>query len=580
MLMERRFSALAIALALSACASPKVQDAALAPVSVSVIAFNDFHGNLQPVEQPAPVGQTADASVAPTLGGAAYLASAVTTLKSRNPNHVVVSAGDLIGASPIESAVFLDEPTIAAMNRIGVDFNAVGNHEFDKGRAELLRMQNGGCAAHTSRKPCAIEPFHGADFRFLAANVVTESGNTLFPSFGIKTFGAGARQVKVGFIGMTLEGTPALVAPAGVAGLDFRDEADTANALVARLRSDGADAIVLLIHEGVRPIPEYQAPGCDGLSGDLFPILSRLDPSIDVVVSGHTHFAYICDYGTIDPARPFLLTSAGKYGAMVTDIELRIDPAHRRRVAKRAENIHIRSASAAGAPGQGEFQPDPQVAALVARYVEAAAPVANRVVGRLSAPALRERVRSGETVLGDLIADAQLAATRAPEAGGAQIAFMNKGGLRTDLVPAADGSITYGQLFAAQPFGNGLVVKSLTGRQIRAVLEQQFDSGTNSIEAPDVLSVSDGFHYGYDRTRPAGRRVVQPTLNGVPLQDEVLYRVTVSNFLASGGDGFTIFGEGVQPFEGGIDVDALERYIAAQSTLALPAADRVVDQTP
>ncbi|MDQ3139305.1 MAG: metallophosphoesterase, partial [Pseudomonadota bacterium] len=304
-----------------------------APVEIKIVAFNDFHGNLEPPRQSVETSAVEGVSARVPAGGAAYLASAIDSLRAANPNHIVVSAGDMIGATPLVSALFLDEPTIHAMNRIGVDLNAAGNHEFDKGRAELLRMQNGGCAQHGLRKPCQLEPFPGARFGLLAANTVTEDGTTLFPPYAIRSFGSGASKVRVGFIGLTLEATPALVTPAGIAGLSFRDEADTVNALIPRLRAEGVDAIILLIHEGATTTGRYNDKQCAGLAGDLPPILDRLDPAIDIVVSGHTHRAYVCDYGRINPARPFLLTSAGSAGTMLSDITLTIDPRTRAVVA-------------------------------------------------------------------------------------------------------------------------------------------------------------------------------------------------------------------------------------------------------
>ncbi|HYD36925.1 MAG TPA: bifunctional metallophosphatase/5'-nucleotidase, partial [Allosphingosinicella sp.] len=543
-------------------------------------AINDFHGNLEPPKQGVDAPRREEGSVRVPAGGAAWLASAIAKLREANPNNVVVSAGDMIGASPLVSAVFLDEPTIHAMNLIGVDFNAVGNHEFDKGREELLRMQKGGCEKHTAREPCAVEPFPGARFSFLAANVLTESGSTLFPGHGIRSFGSGRGRVEVGFIGLTLKETPTLVTPAGVAGLAFADEADTINALVPKLRAEGADAIVVLIHQGLSTKVGYNDKGCEGVDGDLLPILARLDPAVDVVVSGHTHNAYVCDYGRIDPTRPILVTSAGRYGTLVTDIVLTIDPAAGRVTSKRADNLIVQSEGYGNVAPTDRFPryaPDPAVAALVRRYADRAGPLANRVVGRLTAPATRALSPSREMVLGDIIADAHLAATRPS---GAQIAFTNGFGVRADLQPAADGSVTFGQLFAIQPFGNTLAVKSLTGRQLRALLEQQFDSGSNTLTSPNMLLPSANLRYAYDLSRPAGQRILDLEIDGTPVRDETVYRVAMNSFLATGGDNFTVFREGTDPAGGPLDLDALESYIAASSPLTPPAAERIRDVTP
>jgi 5'-nucleotidase len=575
-------AAAALLVALSGCAGPAAQRSVAEPVRVKIIAFNDFHGNLEPPKRSVEAAE----GIRVPAGGAAYLASAIESLRAQNPNHAVVSAGDMISASPLTSSLFLDEPTILAMNLIRLDFNAVGNHEFDRGRAELLRMQNGGCEKHTVFEPCRMDPnFPGARFGFLAANTITETGKPLLPPYAIRSFGEGAQAVRVAFIGLTLKRTATLVTPAGIAGLSFADEADTVNALVPRLKREGADAIILLIHQGGETSGGHNDKSCPDLKGEIVPVLERLDPAVDVVVSGHTHRAYVCDYGRINPARPFLLTSAGTQGILLTDIDLGIDPRTRKVVSKTADNVIVQS-EAFSYEGNvistsdwfTRFRPDPAVAALIARYAAAAAPLISRVVGRLTAPAERIPGNAEEHALGDLIADAQLAATRGP--GGARIAFMNPGGVRDDLVPAQDGSITYGQIYAVQPFGNTLVTKSFTGAQIRAALEQQFDSGGNTVAKPNLLLPSANFRYGYDRSRLAGQRILNPTVDGEPLRDEALYRVTISNFLAGGGDNFTVFTEGTDAVQGPLDVLALEAYLAASSPLTPPKPDRIRVLTP
>jgi len=592
--MRYLIPALLASAALAGCAAPGAREsgptaaANAAPVSVGIIAFNDFHGNIEPPRQAVPAPGAGGERVRVPAGGVAYLGSAIARLRAANPNNVVVAAGDMIGASPLSSAIFLDEPTILAMNLIGVDLNAVGNHEFDRGRAELLRMQKGGCAKNTLREPCQLDPdFPGARFKFLAANVVTESGETLFPGYSIRSFGKGRGEVKIGFIGMTLKEAATMVTPAGVAGLSFRDEAETVNALIPRLKAEGADAIVVLIHQGVSIKVPYDDKSCEGIDGDLLPILARLDPAVDLVVSGHTHNAYICDYGRIDASRPFLVTSAGRYGTMLTDIRLTIDPVAGRVVSKIADPVIVQSESYVGASGPVEptdlyprFEREPKVAALVDRYVAASAPLASRMVGRLTGNALRAKNESGEQVLGDLVADAHLAATRADGAGGARIAFTNGSGVRADIVPGADGAVTFGQIFAAQPFGNNLVVKSFTGRQIKALLEQQFASGTNTVTDPNMLMPSAGFRYSYDLRRPAGQRILEATLDGAPIEDGKTYRVAMNSFLASGGDNFTIFREGTDQIGGLQDIDALEAYLASVGQLVPPVADRIRNLDP
>ena len=543
------------------------------PVAVKIIAFNDFHGQLEPgnlsVEAPLPNGERVQIPV----GGAAYLASAVRDLKSRNPNTVVVSAGDLISASPLVSSLFLDEPTVSAMNLIELDINAVGNHEFDRGPDELLRMQNGGCSKHTDRTPCRVEPFKGADFQFLAANVITRDGNTLFPPYSIKRFGTGEDEVRIGFIGMTLESTSSLVIPTSVASLTFRSEVETANALVPKLKAEGVDTIVLVIHEGARVPQGLNQEGCGAISGTILPIAEKLDPAIEIVVSGHTHNAYVCELPRGD-APPLLLTSAGKSGTLLTDIDIEIDPASGRIMSKRALNLPVQS-KPFEAKGRTvglnaafpHFAAEPRVESLVARYAEAAKQEAERVVGRLTAPITEEESAAGEQALGNLIADGQLYAVK----GAAEISFTSGSGIRADLVPAADGTIRFGDLYAAQPFGNELVIKTMTGAQIRRLLEQQFTLPAGV----KILSPSEGFQFAYDASRPAGAKIIEASLNGEPLQDERRYRVVTNSFLAAGGAAFTLFTEGPAAVTAMPDIDATEAYLAARSPVSPPAMGRV-----
>src|SRR5690348_4571746 len=425
--MIRHVAAAFSALFLSACAAqvpPQVAQPTNAPIEVQILAINDFHGNIETPPDPVSITQTDGSVMKARLGGAAQLAGALEQARQGHANTITVAAGDLIGASPLASAYFLDEPTIDAMNLLGLSLASVGNHEFDKGSGELLRMQNGGCGKNTNRLPCRLEPFAGARFQYLAANVVRSDGSSLFPATAIRQVGP----IRIGFIGETLQGTGTIVSPAGVAGLHFADEAATANALVPRLKAAGADAIVLLIHQGGRVPENYEEQGCNGLTGDILPILDRLDPAITTVISGHTHQAYACTLQRGGGAR--LLTSAGKYGFLYTDVRMSFDPATHRLLGERAIN----------APVTGAAGVDPQVAALVDRYVTAVKPAAERVVGHLAGPALKT-LEDGESPVADLIADAQLAATRATERGRADISFINTGGARTDLVPRSDGSV-------------------------------------------------------------------------------------------------------------------------------------------
>ena len=570
---------LAIAL-LTSCSS--VPPEPTAPITVGIVAINDFHGNLEPPKQSALVQDAAGEVVSLPAGGAAYLASAMDSVRAKYPNHLSVAAGDLIGGTPITSALFADEPAIGALNLAGLDFAAVGNHEFDGGIAELRRKQTGGCEKFTPREPCQVERFAGAKFSYLAANVFTPDGKTLFPGTALRSFGSGRRKVTIGLIGMTLEGTGALIPPDVASAVRFADEADTANSLVASLKQQGADAVVLLIHEGGRTTGKPNPNGCDGLNSDIRPILDRLDTRIDVVVSGHTHWNYVCDYAKYNPEKPFLLTSAGVWGGFVTDIAIEIDPLSRKVVAKRATNIAVQSVAYSSPtrtialdPRWPIFQPRADVQAYVAKYVAAAKAYASRKVGWLAAPANRSEGDAQNTggPLGNLIADAQLAATRKS---GAQIALMNPFGIRRSLQPGADGSLTFGDIYAVQPFNNDLFTLTYTGAELKAILEQGFDS--NGPE--QILTPSAGFTYSYDRSRPIGSRIVGMALDGKPIDPEGRYRVTVSNFLANGGDSFTTFTKGRDRTVGPSDIAALEAWLQQTPPRRAPAEPRHNDMQP
>jgi 5'-nucleotidase len=532
------------------------------PIRVQVLGLNDFHGNLEPPAGSSGRIEGIDA------GGAAYLASHVAALEATNPdNTVVVSAGDLIGASPLLSALFHDEPTIEAMNEIGLDINAVGNHEFDEGTAELLRMQEGGC--HPVDGCLDGDDFAGADFDFLAANVVSEStGRTLFPPYTIEQFDYGA---KVAFIGMTLEGTPTIVTPEGVAGFDFRDEAITANRLVRRLRADGIDNVVILLHEGgVTTGGGYN--GCQGISGPIVDIVNRLDSGVDAVVSGHTHQAYNCVIDGIP------VTSAASFGRLVTDMDLTLDRRSKDITSISVNNQIVTRTVAPASP----------ILDLIARYQAISDPLANRLVGTITADITRTPNAAGESALGDVIADSQLAATQPAELGGAQVAFMNPGGIRSDLLYASspagegDGNVTYEEIFTVQPFGNSLVTLTLTGAQIEAVLEQQF-CGINA-GAPRVLQPSAGFSYSYaaaaigsaDCTTADAVDPATIAIGGAPVTPDGTYRVTVNSFLATGGDGFAALNEGTDRLGGAVDLDAVEDWFTANpGGLAPGPQDRI-----
>ena len=549
-------------------------------INVSILAFNDLHGHLEPPS--LSVRERIDGNLTEVpAGGVAYLAAAIQHYKKLNPFNAVVSAGDMIGATPLISALFLDEPTIEAVNAMGIDFNAVGNHEFDKGTPELMRMRQGGCEKFTRLEPCQVNrQFPGANFEFLAANVKKSDHETLFPAYGIKTFKQGNQVIKVGFVGMTLKNTPNLVTPEGVKGLKFEDEAATANALVPLLKAQGVSALVLVVHEGGVIQGGPNDASCPGLSGDIVPILNKLDTSFDVVVSGHTHRAYACDYKRINPNKPFLLTSAGQYGTFLTHIQLSIDPVSKTVQNKTASNVIVQSEAFVNASGIQVkpssalpfFGKQMDVEKIVNDYRKASEVQVLKEVGRLSTSITRNSSPSGESALGNLIADAQWSSTAPAERGRSDFALMNPGGVRADiLIQQGGGTVNFGQLFKVQPFGNTLVVKRMTGQQVKDLLEHQFEN----LDRPKVLFPSEGLKYEVDRRQPKGQRVQNIQIGQKPVDLARAYNVTMNSFLASGGDGFWHFNQAPTLSGGELDVDALSDYVQKRPGLKPAPTDRI-----
>jgi 5'-nucleotidase len=540
--------ALLAGLALAPC-----QAQTASPVDLRILAINDFHGYLRPPPGGIRISDPEDKAkkIVVPAGGAEHMATLVRQLREGHKNTIFVAAGDLIGASPFLSAMFHDEPTIESLSMMGLEVASVGNHEFDEGMDELRRMQNGGC--HPVDKCQGPHPFPGAKFHYLAASTFEKAtGKTVFPPYEIRQF----EGIPVAFIGLTLKGTPNIISPASAAGLEFRDEAETVNALIPELKARGVEAIVVLIHEGGVPTGDYNE--CPGISGPIVDIVKKFDRAVDVVISGHTHQAYVCD---IDGR---LVTSGDKYGTLVTAIDLKLDPKTRDVISAKAENTIVRSQTLAK---------DASQTALIEAYDRLAAPIANRPAGSVTETLSRVPNAAGESALGDVIADAQLAATSSPEKGGAVIAFTNPGGVRTDIARREDGAVTYADLFSSQPFRNQLITLTLTGKQIKDTLEQQWLDP----KRPRILQVSKGFAYVWDASKGDGERIIaeRMTLNGVPIDPAATYRVTVNNFLSLGGDGFTILKEGQAPLTGPYDVDALQAYFQANSPVGSAPGNRI-----
>ncbi|MFJ1800006.1 bifunctional metallophosphatase/5'-nucleotidase [Streptomyces sp. NPDC088180] len=550
-------------------------------VDVQLLSFNDLHGNLEP-----PAGSAGNVSEtqpdgtvkAIPAGGVEYLATSLRTARKGNPYSVTAAGGDMVGASPLLSGLFHDEPTIEALNGLGLDVSAVGNHEFDEGAAELARLQNGGChpveGCYEKGKK-----FKGADFPYLAANVTKEkTGRPLLKPYTVwKKNG-----VKIGFIGVTLEGTPDIVTANGVKGLKFHDEVETINKYARELDRKGVKSIVALIHEGGAPAStsynyDCDSPGAgDGISGPIVDIAKGITPKVDALVTGHTHQAYVCTVP--DPAgKPRMVTSASSFGKLYTDTTLTYD-----RRTKDIVRTSVKSANHIVTRHPDRSAKD--MTDLITRWNTLAAPIAGKPQGWISADINGRGSTAPEKPLGNVIADAQLEGLAPADKGGAEVAFMNPGGIRADLVHKAsggegDGVVTYGEAFTVQPFTNMMNVVDLTGAQLVTALQQQV-SGANEA-SPKILQVSRGLTYTLDLTKTGAARVVTDTikLNGAAIDPAKSYRVAMNEFLAGGGDGFAALGQGTNKLVGASDLDLFNAYLAAHSTatapLAPPATDRI-----
>ncbi|WP_330331700.1 5'-nucleotidase C-terminal domain-containing protein [Streptomyces sp. NBC_00536] len=552
-------------------------------VDVQMLSFNDFHGTLEP-----PQGSSgnvserqADGSTkAIPAGGVEYLATSLREARKGHEYSVTAAAGDMIGASPLLSGLFHDEPTIEAMNKLGLDVTSVGNHEFDEGKTELRRMAYGGCHPVDGCYEQGKE-FTGAEFKYLAANVTDEKTKRPLMS---PTFIWKKGDVKIGFIGVTLEGTPDVVTADGVKGLKFGDEVETINKYADELNKQGVKSIVALIHEGGLPASgaynyDCNTPGAGaGISGAIVDIAKNVDPKVDALVTGHTHQAYACNIP--DPAgNPRMVTSAASYGRVFTDTTLTYD--------RQTKDI-VRTPLLAPKPVNKIVSRDQAKAAdmseLIQRWNTLAAPIAGRPQGFISADIAGRGSEKFEKPLGDVIADAQLEALAPADKGGAQLAIMNPGGIRADLAYKAsgaegDGVVTYGESYTVQPFTNMMNVVDLTGAQLITALQQQVSGPVNGPN-PKILQISKGLTYTLDTTKTGADRIVVDSvkLNGAAIDPAKTYRVAMNEFLAGGGDGFTVLKEHKNKLVGASDLDCFNAYLANHSSATAPLAPPVADR--
>ncbi len=535
-------------------------------LDIQLLSFNDFHGNLEPPQGSSgriQIGGDAKNPVNVDAGGVEYLATHLAEARRGHPNTLTVAAGDIVGASPLLSAAFHDEPTILAMNKLGLQVTSVGNHEFDEGYKEIQRLQYGGCIddgdGANNQNSCPTGSFPGASFDILAANVVEKSsGRTILPAYTIKNVNG----AKIAFIGMTLKDTPNIVTASGVAGLTFTDEVETANRLVPVLKKNNVNAIIVLIHQGGMPDNPIFDSTC-GNGGALIPgsspiidIAKRLDPEIDMVISGHTHQPYVCNIP--DPAgKSRLVTSASSFGRLFTETDLKYD--------RRTNDIVRSSVKGTNMIVTRDVTPDRAQTKLISQYQEFVKPIASKVIGHITQDVTKKQNAAGESQLGNLIADAQLADPSVVTGGEKPvIAFMNPGGIRADLTynqsswGEKDGDVTFSEAFTVQPFSNYMVSLSLTGAQIKDLLREQWSGpNANSIK---ILQVSQGFNYSYNKSTGALGEV---TLGGTPIDDNASYRIVTNNFLQGGGDGFPTFLDSTDVYYGGLDIDAFASYLTS-----------------
>lgn len=579
------------------------------PVNVRLIAINDFHGNFAPPSTGnggTMVLPNGGSGLKVTVGGAAYLASLVKNLKAANPNSILVGAGDSISASPFESMITHDEATVDILNTIGLEVSSVGNHEFDRGSAELLRMQNGGCfpAANgqgvVGTDTCLVNGIYpGAKFKYLAANVnVTATGKTLLPATYIKRFGT----VSVGFIGLTFQGTPTAVSATGVAGLEFKEESAVINQYAAQLKANGVNAVVVLIHQGGQTTATtINDKSCPGFAGDITTIVDKLSADVDVIVSGHTHQEYVCNYAAKAAKKNILLTSTGYYGGAVSAIDMVLKP-NAGLVSVTADTVPVIQADAAPqkqadnttAPslvlpsGFTAVTKDTVIDALVTKYKTLSATLAAQGVGSITASINRALLANGsrdetaEGAMGGVMADSYLLG--AP--GGADIGITNPGGVRADLVFTGAGTVTYKMLNDVEPFGNTLSTLTLTGAQIQSLLEQQWSALNRAAKtnpatggAGRLLQVSKGLTYTFDNSKIAGdfalagSPIVAGTLklNGVAIDPTKSYKIVTNSFLAAGGDNFSVMATGANIKDTKmLDLEAFIAYFKANSPVSPP----------
>ena len=570
----------------AAAAAPAAASKAPTTVPVRLLALNDFHGNLEPPTGSS--GRMVDETGATVeAGGAAYVATHMKALTDKNT--IAVAQGDLIGASPLISAAYHDEPSVEFMGMLGLKVAAVGNHEFDEGYTELRRIMKGGCHPVDGCSPAG--PWKGAKYDYVGANVLFKNPNE--KSDALAALGAQQAQAKklmsdwgvpalppvsikwmngvpIGFIGLVTQTTPTIVTAEGIKDLKFVDEVKAANLASKLLKLVGVKAQVVLVHEGDQVTAGQSPDACSAVPGAGNRIATQVDPEIDVILSGHSHQAYLCKVK--DPAgQDRLYSQGGSFGRVITQVDLNVNV--------KTRDIDRASVVADNHVVTRTVTPDPEISAFVQTWKDRVAPVANKPVGRITADITNTAAPSGESPLGDFIADGQLAGTKT--GGNAQIALMNPGGVRASLTFAGssagegDGVVTYGEAFTVQPFNNLMQVVTLTGAQLKTVLEQQFPGGPNAQPFTKILQPSANFTYTYSSGAAWGSKVSNMKIDGVAVTDTQTIRVAANNFLVGGGDAFLGFKDGTELWSGPLDIDAFVDQLGRDNPIAPPATNRI-----
>ena len=523
-----------------------------ADVEVNLVALNDFHGYILPSSYRYTDLLNPGQSLAQDMGGVATLGGMLKELRTEDPELLFVGVGDLVGASPPISNMWADEPSILALNLLGMNLSVVGNHEFDEGKDELLRHMKGGCTSSRPDKACQFEAvFNGAQFPYIAANVVDEvTGKLILSPYVIEE----VKGVKIAFVGAEVEELASLIAPSSMVGISVADEAEAINRYVPELQARGVQAIVAVVHQGGKSGGTFS--GCDNLTGDIVDIAGRLDSAVDVVLSAHTHEAYICQLGKLT------ITQGASYGHMLTHLRLSINPESGNITQVQAENLLADPA---------RYAPDPVLQQFADKLEARGRAVLQQPIARIGARSItRERILAGESAMGDLVADAQLAATHQL---GAQLALMNSGGIRSDLqAPDSGEPLTFSQVSAVHPFKGTLQLLTLSGAELKALLEQQWRDNTGDGFRP--LQISSSMSYQWDATRSLGDKVLIDSIlvEGKPLKPTADYRIALNAFLADGGDNFSLFKQGRKRQDSEVrDLDALIDYLVAQDKLGKPA---------